>query len=246
MAIIVTCPGCRKSFSVSEKFAGQTGPCPKCKTKIRIPKAENAVKVHGGEAFSANAGQMVLKPIKRREWKVDPVMWVVVIIGTLATYAITFLLGTVLNKSTIFTAISLVVITPPLVYLPYIFLRNAEEIEGLSIRELVLRTALCTAAYVLLWGGFIFFSKNVVPAFGGDLLVWLVMSVPFLIVGALFGSVCYNLEWGDGVVHMVFYIIITLSLCYVGGIDFVSSAQNASYSASGSGEKVPPPPPPGG
>ncbi|HUY91002.1 MAG TPA: hypothetical protein VMV10_19855 [Pirellulales bacterium] len=38
MAIAVTCPSCKAKFSVSDKFAGKQGPCPKCKATITIPK----------------------------------------------------------------------------------------------------------------------------------------------------------------------------------------------------------------
>ena len=244
MAIIVTCPGCRKSFSVRDEFGGKTGPCPKCKTPITIPKAENAVKVHGGKAFGANAGQMVLKPIKRRDMKVDPIFAVIAGVGTLVVYLLAYILGSALNASTLLTAVSLILITPPLVYIPYLFLRNAEEIEGLTVRELILRTAICAAAYCLLWGGFIFLAKTAVPALGHEIVTWMMISAPFLIVGALFGSACYNLEWGDGAVHFVFYLIITLSLCYVGGIDFVKAAVEATPVSVGSGNIPPPPPAP--
>ena len=37
MAIAVICPGCKASFRVSDKFAGQTGPCPKCKAPDKEP-----------------------------------------------------------------------------------------------------------------------------------------------------------------------------------------------------------------
>lgn len=40
MAIAVSCPSCKAKFSVSDKFAGKQGPCPKCKTTITIPKPE--------------------------------------------------------------------------------------------------------------------------------------------------------------------------------------------------------------
>lgn len=41
MAIDVICSGCLKQFQVSDQFAGRSGPCPKCKTIISIPKLED-------------------------------------------------------------------------------------------------------------------------------------------------------------------------------------------------------------
>lgn len=40
MAIEVSCPSCKTKFTVSDKFAGKQGPCPKCKAPITIPKPE--------------------------------------------------------------------------------------------------------------------------------------------------------------------------------------------------------------
>ena len=37
MSIFVVCPGCHSRFNVSEKFAGQSGVCPKCKGPIERP-----------------------------------------------------------------------------------------------------------------------------------------------------------------------------------------------------------------
>jgi hypothetical protein len=37
MPIHVVCPICKAEFNVSDKFAGRQGPCPKCKSPIKIP-----------------------------------------------------------------------------------------------------------------------------------------------------------------------------------------------------------------
>ena len=56
MAINVVCPGCRSRFAVSEKFAGKTGPCPKCKQPIVIPTpAAKDVVVHEPEPAQPTA-----------------------------------------------------------------------------------------------------------------------------------------------------------------------------------------------
>ena len=69
MPIQVTCPKCFKRFQVSEKFAGKTGPCPNCKSQIKVPEASEEVVIHAPEddAPKDRSGQSVLKPLKREE-----------------------------------------------------------------------------------------------------------------------------------------------------------------------------------
>ena len=51
MAIAVLCPGCKSQFTVSDQYAGRTGPCPKCKKPITIPAVTAAaVTIHEPEA----------------------------------------------------------------------------------------------------------------------------------------------------------------------------------------------------
>lgn len=56
MAISVTCPSCKAKFSVSDKFAGKQGPCPKCKATITIPKPETKPAEPGTAKVGAPAG----------------------------------------------------------------------------------------------------------------------------------------------------------------------------------------------
>jgi hypothetical protein len=96
MAINVICPGCHGRFTVSEKFGGKQGPCPKCKTVITIPKASEEVKIHApddyGGAKSAS-GQLVLKPIERTVTKLSTT-WVLAIgAATIITIGVAFMIG---------------------------------------------------------------------------------------------------------------------------------------------------------
>jgi phage FluMu protein Com len=79
MPINVTCPGCMKRFSVADKFAGQKGPCPKCKHIITIPKKEEEVIIHAPDHSEAGAigagGRHVLKTYKRKDTKFQPLVF---------------------------------------------------------------------------------------------------------------------------------------------------------------------------
>ena len=79
MPITVTCPGCLKRFSVADKFAGQKGPCPKCKEIITIPKKEDEVIIHTPEHSEAGAigagGRHALKTYKRKDTKFQPLVF---------------------------------------------------------------------------------------------------------------------------------------------------------------------------
>ena len=69
MPIQVTCPGCLSRFSVSDKFAGKKGPCPKCKKEISIPTKAEEVVIHAPEPTGPkdSQGKVILKPIRRTD-----------------------------------------------------------------------------------------------------------------------------------------------------------------------------------
>ena len=76
MPIPVVCPKCRKSFRVSEKFAGKSGPCPNCKAILTVPALAPEVKIHTPEAFAGGGksvtGKLVTKPVARLDIKIQP------------------------------------------------------------------------------------------------------------------------------------------------------------------------------
>ena len=91
MPIQVSCPGCKKTFNVDDKFAGKTGPCPHCKTKITVPQKQPEVKVHAPEAFSGGgktvSGKLALKPIAREQTRVKPLAIAASVAGVIAAIA---------------------------------------------------------------------------------------------------------------------------------------------------------------
>lgn len=75
MAIDVTCASCKTRFQVSDKFAGKQGPCPKCKAIITVPAKKDEVIIHVPEMSGPkdSKGQLVLKPIARKETRLTAV-----------------------------------------------------------------------------------------------------------------------------------------------------------------------------
>jgi hypothetical protein len=75
MAIDVTCASCKTRFQVSDKFAGKQGPCPKCKKIITVPTKKDEVVIHAPEGSGPkdSKGQLVLKPLTRKETRLTQV-----------------------------------------------------------------------------------------------------------------------------------------------------------------------------
>ena len=86
MAIQVLCGSCKSTFTVSDQFAGRTGPCPKCKKPITIPAAPvKAVVIHEPEApatTSSATGRAPTAPLKRSDRPVSALQWTLVGVGT--------------------------------------------------------------------------------------------------------------------------------------------------------------------
>jgi hypothetical protein len=220
MPIRVTCTKCMSRFDVSEKFAGREGPCPKCKTVIRIPEANEQVVVHAPETSgpSDGKGRPVLKPIRRKETVLTPVQIVVisfVIVG--------FLVGSLLLREFYPEAKSIPVwlipailtaLAPACVLGAYTFLRD-QEMGSFAGRQLWVRIAICAAIYAALWatmlGGWFAF-RDWGPA------AWLSSSVVMLAIGAAAATLVLDLDWLMGLVHYGLYFGCSLLLRLVAGV----------------------------
>src|SRR5438045_2173266 len=84
MAIDVTCPACHTRFQVSDKFAGKSGPCPKCKKTIKVPEKADEIVIHAPEVSGPkdSTGVAVLKPIGRTETRLGT-LHIVAIVASL-------------------------------------------------------------------------------------------------------------------------------------------------------------------
>jgi hypothetical protein len=225
MAILVVCPGCKKSFNVDDKFAGKTGPCPKCKTKITIPAKQAEVKIHAPDEFSGGGkgvtGKLLLKPIEREQTRVKPVMAAMVGGAIVAAIVLAVVMRFVATQPGLLRyllgAAGLLLVSPALAATAYTFLRD-DELEPYRGMQLCIRAAVCALVYIILWAVFAYVKATMGSI---DLPYWLLVAPPFLIVGATAGKFSFDLETANGFFHYAFYLAVTMILGAIAGLGFV-------------------------
>lgn len=228
MSIQVTCPGCLKRFSVSEKFAGQKGPCPKCKTVIEIPKAGDEVVIHGGEEFGHAGtdaqGKAIGKPILRERSDFTPTIAAIVGAGTLVTIVVTWILGrAAVFESTLMGALGLLIVSPPLAAGGYKFLTSSEELQPYRGKKLWIRAAVCSLVYILLWGVFDYLAGAFLT---GEIWEWVVLVAPILAAGGFVGLICFDLDFASGFLHYSFYVVVTIVLRWIADLGWIWNIPN--------------------
>jgi hypothetical protein len=223
MSIIVVCPGCLKSFKVSDKFAGKTGPCPSCKRTLKVPTKAEEVQVHAPEAFAGGgksaSGQLVTKPIARINARFRPLTTAIITAAVVAVLVVAWV-GRQHHwfDNVLATIVGLLVISPALVVAAYEVLRD-EDLEPYRGRALYLRTACCSLAYMTLWG---IFSLLVIKGWvTGELWNWLFVVPALAALGGGAALATLDLDFGDAVFHCGFYLLVTVVLRWVAGLGWV-------------------------
>ncbi len=229
MSINVTCPGCLKRFNVDDKFAGQKGPCPKCKTIIEIPKLSDEVVIHGGEEFGHAGtdaqGKAIGKPILREQSEFTPTVMAIIGAATVATVIVTWILGrSQVFDSSLMCFLGLMIVSPPLAVGGYKFLYNAEELLPYRGKWLWLRAAICSLIYVILWGVFGYLADQFLT---GEVWEWIVLVAPILAAGGFVGLICFDLDYASGFLHYSFYVTVTIVLRAIAGLGWIWSIGNA-------------------
>lgn len=224
MSILVVCPGCQKRFQVSDRFAGKSGPCPQCNTPIKVPAENEEVKVHTPTAFAeggrSTTGQLLTKPIARKEIKVAPVAAVAIGGGVVTVLLVTWAAGGLIQGSRAIQALGLLLVSPPLVVAAYAFLRN-DDLEPYRGTSLCIRTAICSVAYAALWAVYGYVSTPPGAVLTGKLWEWLFVLPPFFVTGALVALACFDLDFSSGFFHYAFYLLSTILLRWAAGMDWV-------------------------
>jgi hypothetical protein len=223
-----------KRFSVADKFAGQKGPCPKCKTVITIPKKEDEVVIHAPEHSEAGAigagGRHVLKTYKRKDTKFQPLVFTGVVGFVLLALLVALVLRGMGDISVVMKAAGAILLGPPLAWAGYTFLRDA-ELEAYVGVPLLLRSLACGLVYALLWGIFIFLGGRF---FGDDfdkgLEIWqmVVLIVPIFAAGTLAAYASFDLDPGSAFFHCALYFAVTILLRLVAGLTAIPGLGGAT------------------
>jgi hypothetical protein len=235
MSIIVVCPGCRKSFNVSDKYAGRTGPCPNCKKPLRVPTKSEEVKIEAPAEFQSGgrsiSGKLITKPIARFQSKFQPVTTAILVASVLAVLVATWAMGGLFQEATtsafLCSAIGLLLVSPPLALAGYTFLHDV-DLEPYSGRALYLRTGLCSLGYVILWGMFSLLASQEI--INGELWNWVFVIPAFVSVGGLIAMAAFDFEFGDAAFHYGFYLVATLLLRWAAGMKWIWDLSNTSVS----------------
>lgn len=220
MAIPVICPGCKKSFNVSDKFAGKQGPCPQCKTIIKVPEKAEEIVVHAPEGFGPKdtKGRAVLKPIARKETKVSPLLTAIILVTSVAVLAVAWMFRSPTGDvPVLLLVLGALALAPPLAWAGYTFLRD-DELEPFRGKELWVRVVICSAVYAGLWGLVALVTGYVL---GGDQLevIHMVFVAPVMIgIGAFAAFASLDFEFGMAAIHCSLYLLVTVVLRLILGL----------------------------
>lgn len=228
MAIDVTCTSCHTRFQVSDKFAGKSGPCPKCKATIKVPEKKDEVVIHAPEVSGPkdSAGQAVLKPITRKEFSLQAPQIAVIVGSVLVVLIVAFVLRIQFNGGAVpplITILGAILLGPPLAFAGYTFLRD-DELEPYRGTEVILRSLACGLAFAAIWGAYwlVFaYWYNFKPLPTGE-PNWQLMCavVPVMIaLGALAAQASFELELTTGALHYGLYLISIVLLRFIMGMD---------------------------
>jgi hypothetical protein len=217
MAILVVCPGCTSRFTVSDRFAGRTGPCPKCKKPITVPRPQaDAVTIHEPErSGTAPGSKPVTVPFRSLDRPVPPLAFALGGAGAAMLLFLAWIMGAVgggpppawLALATAF------LVGAPCAAIGYAALRN-REMDAYRGSSLVLRCLGCAAVYAALWA-----VRGLLPDDAvREMWQWIIIAPAFALPGALAALVAFDLDWGAAAAHFSFYVLFTALLRWLSGL----------------------------
>jgi hypothetical protein len=215
MPIRVTCTKCHTRFNVSDKFAGKEGPCPKCKTVIRVPDKTEEVVIAAPKASGPldSKGRPVLKPIRRKETILTGVQITIIVASIIGFLVAALILRLMITDKAGFTyllqGLSAFAIAPALAFVAYAFLRD-QELEPFRGQELWARVFICSAVYALTWLAMPMASFAFNDSY--EIGSYVTAAVVMFGIGGVAGMFCFDLDYLMGTVHYGLY----LGMCLLG------------------------------
>lgn len=222
MAIPVTCPSCFKRFSVSDKFAGKTGPCPACQKPIKIPEKSEEVVIHAPDTATPkdSTGKSILSPVRRKEVKLGMPVILGASLGAVTVFAIA--IGLRLSGDappTGLLAPASFLLGLPLVFVGYWFLQD-DELEGFRGRPLLLRCALAALIFAVTWALYAFLPmyisgyESMAEISGLEMAIFIALMIA---VGTAASVLIFELEVTQGILHYMLYFAVTFALAWLAG-----------------------------
>lgn len=232
MPIPVTCPGCLARFSVSDKFAGKQGPCPKCKQVITVPDKSQEVIIHAPETSGPkdSRGRPVLKPLRRIEF--DPSTWQIALASSVAAVC---LIGAITlrvmaqSPPTWILVIASIALAYPLASMGYTFFKD-DELGGYIGNERWIRLGVCAAAFAGTWGLYTllaYYFGNKTLADVETLQMAIFLALMFGLGIAVSVGAC-ELEVGQSFLHYSIYFVATLLLALIAGVELAQPLSSQS------------------
>ncbi len=231
MPIPVTCPGCLTRFTVSDKYAGKTGPCPKCKKQLVVPDKSQEVVIHVPETAGPKdtKGVAVLKPLKRAEFKLSGIE--LLLAGVLSVCSVGFAIYARFGFSEVpwwIPALGVLVLAFPLAWIGYTFFHD-DELAEYSGKERLSRVGACAAVFAFSWGLYWFLayylgSKSLAQV---DAVQFVVFVVLMFVVGTLGSMLSMELELGQSLLHYSMFFAATFILAMVMGLSIAEPLSNS-------------------
>jgi hypothetical protein len=222
MPIPVTCPGCLTRFTVSDKYAGKKGPCPKCKKELVVPDKSQEVVIHAPETSGPkdSKGVSVLKPLKRAEFKLSKIETIVAIVVTVLALALSVYARVgFAQPPTWILMLGVVGLAFPLAWIGYTFFHD-DELAEYSGQERNARVGICALIFAATWGlywGLSYYMGNKVLA-DIDALLFAVLIVLMFAAGTVGSLAVMELEVGQSLMHYAMYFGVTFLLALVAGV----------------------------
>jgi len=246
MPIPVTCPGCLSRFTVSDKYAGKQGPCPKCKQTITVPDKSQEVVIHAPENFGPKdaSGRPVLKPIKRVEFTPNGFQIIVaIVVAAVSIIAALWVRFSAVTPPTWGLALVAMALAYPLSSIGYTFFKD-DELGGYIGKERLIRLGICAGVFALTWGIYwllAYYFGNRVLAQVDTLQMAILVAIMFGLGIAVSVGAC-ELEVGQSFLHYAVYFVATLLLALLAGVQlaepFSSNSDDALLGVPKGSQKV--------